>query len=171
MRGPVLGSALLFCATLEPEEASSPGRHHQGTAGQIVLEGVGDFKSEHWARSFVIVGDIEWNMLTCEAIRYSIRSNLLLPSAAFTSLQQRSCRSPCNQSNSTPSLRAASNSTRPMSLVVSKSVMRSVGGLATGTAGKLFGRDRGRSAGTTDRPVTLIWDIIIPSMMAVGPRP
>ena len=30
----------------EPEEASSPGRHHPGMVGEIVSERVGDFKSE-----------------------------------------------------------------------------------------------------------------------------
>ncbi len=35
----------------EPEEASSPGRHHPGMVGDIISERVGDFKSEWWARS------------------------------------------------------------------------------------------------------------------------
>ncbi|RXH38650.1 hypothetical protein XH99_00795 [Bradyrhizobium nanningense] len=35
----------------EPEEASSPGRHHPGMVGDIISERVGDFKSEWWTRS------------------------------------------------------------------------------------------------------------------------
>jgi len=114
-----------------------------------------------------IVEGSNWSDLhTHEAIRYSIGCNLLLPSAAVTSMRQRSRRSPCNQSNSTPSLRAASQRTHPMSLVNSISVSR----LASRAAGKRLRRDRDRSAGTTDRLVTLIWDMTIPSMTATGPR-